>query len=101
MIEGVLSVLEGQAPKVIEQKLLMYLPANERAKVAEQEGEANNGEKKEEDNQKILINSSSSRDFSLAYLFLKLFQEIPILNLFFNLATLFLVSLINFCSTSR
>ncbi|HBO5952223.1 TPA: flagellar motor protein MotA, partial [Pseudomonas aeruginosa] len=49
MIEGVLSVLEGQAPKVIEQKLLMYLPANERAKVIEQEGEANNGEKKEEE----------------------------------------------------
>ncbi|ATX83858.1 MULTISPECIES: flagellar motor stator protein MotA [Bacillus] len=49
MIEGVLSVLEGQAPKVIEQKLLMYLPANERAKVAEQEGETNNGEKKEEE----------------------------------------------------
>ncbi|ARW06453.1 Motility protein [Bacillus atrophaeus] len=49
MIEGVLSVLEGQAPKVIEQKLLMYLPAKDRAKFAAQEGEAENGEKKEEE----------------------------------------------------
>ncbi|AFQ57298.1 flagellar motor stator protein MotA [Bacillus subtilis] len=48
MIEGVLSVLEGQAPKVIEQKLLMYLPAKDRLKFAEQ-GEAQNGEKKEEE----------------------------------------------------
>ncbi|KEZ52684.1 MULTISPECIES: flagellar motor stator protein MotA [Metabacillus] len=30
MIEGVLSVLEGQAPKAIEQKLATYLPAHER-----------------------------------------------------------------------
>ncbi|MRX73863.1 flagellar motor stator protein MotA [Bacillus lacus] len=30
MIEGVLSVLEGQAPKAIEQKLATYLPARER-----------------------------------------------------------------------
>lgn len=48
MIEGVLSVLEGQAPKVIEQKLLMYIPAKDRLKFAEQ-GEAQNGEKKEEE----------------------------------------------------
>ncbi|MFY4776785.1 flagellar motor stator protein MotA [Metabacillus sp. RGM 3146] len=33
MIEGVLSVLEGQAPKAIEQKLATYLPAYERAKL--------------------------------------------------------------------
>lgn len=33
MIEGVLSVLEGQAPKAIEQKLSTYLPAFERVKL--------------------------------------------------------------------
>jgi chemotaxis protein MotA len=32
MIEGVLSVLEGQAPRMIEQKLASYLPVNERQK---------------------------------------------------------------------
>jgi chemotaxis protein MotA len=30
MIEGVLSVLEGQAPKAIEQKLATYLPSHEK-----------------------------------------------------------------------
>ncbi|SIB98429.1 flagellar motor protein MotA [Mycobacteroides abscessus subsp. abscessus] len=30
MIEGVLSILEGEAPRVIEQKLASYLPAGER-----------------------------------------------------------------------
>ncbi len=40
MIEGVLSVLEGQAPKVIQQKLATYLPVKERQKF---EGEQNNG----------------------------------------------------------
>lgn len=32
MIEGVLSILEGEAPRVIEQKLASYLPAEERKK---------------------------------------------------------------------
>jgi chemotaxis protein MotA len=32
MIEGVLSVLEGQAPRIIEQKLASYLPVKERQK---------------------------------------------------------------------
>lgn len=39
MIEGVLSVLEGQSPKIIEEKLLMYAPASERAKLKFLEGE--------------------------------------------------------------
>ncbi|MDM5319663.1 flagellar motor stator protein MotA [Bacillus altitudinis] len=43
MIEGILSVLEGQSPKVIEQKLLMYLPAKERANFVIEEGEKQNG----------------------------------------------------------
>jgi len=43
MIEGILSVLEGQSPKVIEQKLLMYLPAKERANFVIEEGENQNG----------------------------------------------------------
>ena len=34
MIEGVLSVLEGEAPRVIEQKLSSYLSAEERRKLA-------------------------------------------------------------------
>lgn len=42
MIEGVLSILEGQAPRAIEQKLSSYLPENERKKLMEQ-GEATNG----------------------------------------------------------
>ncbi len=34
MIEGILSVLEGEAPRVIEQKLSSYLSAEERSKLA-------------------------------------------------------------------
>lgn len=33
MIEGILSILEGEAPRVIEQKLSSYLPASERKKI--------------------------------------------------------------------
>ncbi|WP_318616479.1 flagellar motor stator protein MotA [Sporosarcina sp. YIM B06819] len=33
MVEGILSVLEGEAPRVIEQKLASYLSANERLKL--------------------------------------------------------------------
>ncbi|MBP2241883.1 chemotaxis protein MotA [Cytobacillus eiseniae] len=36
MIEGVLSVLEGEAPRVIEQKLASYLPVGERKKFLEE-----------------------------------------------------------------
>ncbi|QNF29234.1 flagellar motor stator protein MotA [Metabacillus elymi] len=45
MIEGVLSVLEGQAPKAIEQKLATYLPVNERNNLNATitEGESVNG----------------------------------------------------------
>jgi chemotaxis protein MotA len=32
MVEGILSILEGEAPRVIEQKLASYLPASERKK---------------------------------------------------------------------
>jgi chemotaxis protein MotA len=39
MIEGVLSILEGEAPRVIEQKLASYLPAGERKKFLEESGE--------------------------------------------------------------
>ncbi|WP_078547918.1 flagellar motor stator protein MotA [Litchfieldia alkalitelluris] len=42
MIEGVLSVLEGQAPRAIEQKLLTYLSIKDRQKVMS-EGEVING----------------------------------------------------------
>jgi len=41
MIEGVLSILEGQAPRAIEQKLASYLPESERGKVLA-EGEIQN-----------------------------------------------------------
>lgn len=44
MIEGVLSILEGEAPRIIEQKLASYLPAAERKKFLEDNG----GEKKDE-----------------------------------------------------
>ena len=37
MIEGILSVLEGEAPRVIEQKLASYLPAEERKKLQTEE----------------------------------------------------------------
>lgn len=40
MIEGVLSILEGEAPRVIEQKLSSYLPAKER-KIFLMEGAGN------------------------------------------------------------
>ena len=33
IIEGILSILEGEAPRVIEQKLASYLPAGERLKL--------------------------------------------------------------------
>jgi chemotaxis protein MotA len=36
MIEGVLSIIEGQAPRAIEQKLASYLPASERQKILAQ-----------------------------------------------------------------
>ncbi|MGD6833392.1 flagellar motor stator protein MotA [Sutcliffiella halmapala] len=35
MIEGILSIHEGESPKVIEQKLTSYLPASERKKIFE------------------------------------------------------------------
>jgi len=41
MIEGVLSILEGQAPRAIEQKLASYIPESERGKVLV-EGEIQN-----------------------------------------------------------
>ncbi|HAQ07755.1 MAG TPA: flagellar motor protein MotA, partial [Bacillus bacterium] len=36
MIEGILSILEGEAPRVIEQKLASYLPAGERRRILEE-----------------------------------------------------------------
>lgn len=42
MIEGVLSILEGEAPRIIEQKLASYLPASEKRKILE--GSVNNNE---------------------------------------------------------
>ncbi|MDQ0155555.1 flagellar motor stator protein MotA [Robertmurraya andreesenii] len=44
MIEGVLSILEGEAPRIIEQKLASYLPASDRKKFLNEIG----GEKKDE-----------------------------------------------------
>lgn len=38
MIEGILSVLEGEAPRIIEQKLASYLPAGERKIFLEESG---------------------------------------------------------------
>ncbi|WP_071458549.1 flagellar motor stator protein MotA [Bacillus massilinigeriensis] len=38
MVEGILSILEGEAPRVIEQKLASYLPAGERARILEKSG---------------------------------------------------------------
>lgn len=38
MIEGILSVLEGEAPRVIEQKLASYLPAKEREQLMAEGG---------------------------------------------------------------
>ncbi|RIW32297.1 flagellar motor protein MotA [Bacillus salacetis] len=37
MIEGVLSIIEGEAPRVIEQKLASYLPASERKRLTDEE----------------------------------------------------------------
>ncbi|HLR10407.1 MAG TPA: flagellar motor stator protein MotA [Sporosarcina sp.] len=44
MIEGILSVLEGESPRVIEQKLASYLPMEERKKLAEGDTTAKGGE---------------------------------------------------------
>lgn len=43
MIEGILSVLEGEAPRIIEQKLASYLPAGDR-KAFREEGSVNKNE---------------------------------------------------------
>ncbi len=43
MLEGILSVLEGDAPRVIEQKLASYLSMSERKKVLNESGEAGLG----------------------------------------------------------
>lgn len=43
MIEGILSVLEGEAPRVIEQKLASYLPTEERRKITDESGAGGNG----------------------------------------------------------
>ncbi|TFE01217.1 flagellar motor stator protein MotA [Jeotgalibacillus sp. R-1-5s-1] len=44
MIEGILSVLEGEAPRVIEQKLASYLPAKEREQLMAEGGVRQNAE---------------------------------------------------------
>lgn len=41
MIEGVLSILEGEAPRVLEQKLSSYLPAEEKKKLLNESGREN------------------------------------------------------------
>lgn len=41
MVEGILSILEGEAPRVIEQKLASYLPAGERKKILAAESAVN------------------------------------------------------------
>lgn len=38
MIEGILSILEGEAPRVLEQKLASYLPADEKKKLLNESG---------------------------------------------------------------
>ncbi|KRG12663.1 flagellar motor stator protein MotA [Lederbergia galactosidilytica] len=43
MVEGILSILEGEAPRIIEQKLSSYLPASERQEILEESGEMQNG----------------------------------------------------------
>lgn len=40
MVEGVLSILEGEAPRIIEQKLASYLPASERKDLFEDNSES-------------------------------------------------------------
>lgn len=42
MIEGILSIIEGEAPKEIEQKLSSFLPANERQAFLEESRDKNN-----------------------------------------------------------
>ena len=44
MVEGILSVLEGEAPRVIEQKLSSYLSMEERRKLAEEKPVEKEGE---------------------------------------------------------
>lgn len=44
MIEGILSVLEGEAPRVIEQKLASYLTKEERRQISEESGADGLGE---------------------------------------------------------
>ncbi|MGE8203083.1 flagellar motor stator protein MotA [Heyndrickxia sp. NPDC080065] len=41
MLEGILSILAGEAPRVIEQKLASYLPSEERKKFLEESSELN------------------------------------------------------------
>ena len=36
MVEGILSILAGESPRIIEQKLASYLPNNERKKLLEE-----------------------------------------------------------------
>lgn len=43
MLEGILSVLEGDAPRVIEQKLASYLSMSDRKKIMNESGEADLG----------------------------------------------------------
>lgn len=42
MVEGILSVLEGEAPRIIEQKLASYLPVGERKAFLDEGGSMNN-----------------------------------------------------------
>lgn len=42
MIEGVISILEGEAPRMIEQKLIAYLPSEERSKYLAESSVNNN-----------------------------------------------------------
>ncbi|WP_366247917.1 flagellar motor stator protein MotA [Terribacillus aidingensis] len=39
MVEGILSILEGETPRMLEQKLLAYLPSKEKAEFADAETE--------------------------------------------------------------
>lgn len=43
IIEGILSIIEGEVPSVIEQKLSSFLPANERKQFLKESSEMNNG----------------------------------------------------------
>ncbi|MBS4209197.1 flagellar motor stator protein MotA [Bacillus sp. FJAT-50079] len=44
IVEGILSILEGEAPRIIEQKLASYLPSSERDALTLEGGEAQNVE---------------------------------------------------------